>query len=109
MGYPNQKRIIIKKEPCDDKEHLYAKINIAALQKAMTELKTTGAIKLWLYLAKNQDNYTFDLSCADCCKYGIKTDAYHAAVKNLITTGYLKHYKGNIYVFNEIGTSMENP
>lgn len=109
MSYPNQKRVIINKEPCDNSGNYYAKINLAAINKAMTELKAAGEIKLWLYLAKNQNNHEFDLSCVDCGKHGIKPDAYHAAVDKLISKGYLQHNSGNVYRFNEMGVSMENP
>lgn len=101
MSYPNQKIVTIKKENCSDKD-LYAKINIKALQKAMLELKTS-AFKLWIYFAKNQPYHTFELSCADCAKWGLKPDAYHAAVKDLINKGYLKNVGGNDYLFEEIG------
>ena len=109
MSFPNQKRIIINKEPCDNRRNIYAQINLAAIQKAMSELTSAGEIKLWMYLAKNQNNHIFNLSLVDCKKYGIKTDAYHAAVKKLISKGYLQHKSGNTYYFKEIGTSTENP
>lgn len=109
MSFPNQKRIIINKEPCDNRQNLYAQINLAALRKAMSELKTMGEIKLWLYMAKNQNNHIFDLSCVDCGKYGIKTDAYHSAVEKLILKGYLQHKSGNTYYFKEKGVSTEKP
>lgn len=109
MSYPNQKRIIINKEPCDNGGNFYAKINLAAIKKAMSELKAAGEIKLWLYLAKNQNSHEFDLSCVDCGKYGIKPDAYHAAVERLISKGYLQHLQKNLYCFNEMGVSTEKP
>ena len=79
------------------------------MRKAMSELMSMGEIKLWLYFAKNQNNHTFDLSCVDCGKYGIKPDAYHAAVDKLIAKGYLQHKSGNAYIFNEMGISTEIP
>lgn len=109
MSFPNQKRIIIDKEPCDNRRNLYAQINLAAMQKAMSELPSSGEIKLWMYFAKNQNKHIFDLSLVDCKKYGIKSDAYHAAVKKLISKGYLQHKSGNTYYFKEIGLSTENP
>lgn len=102
MSFPNQKKIIVDKMPCD-KRNKYAVINQQALQKAMCELKTMGSIKLWLYLAKNQPDYKFDLSCAECGKWGLKPDAFHSAVKELINKGYLMHNKANEYTFIEIG------
>lgn len=101
MSFANQKSIIIKKEPCDLRNH-YAKINIGALQNAMKVLNKTGSMKLWLYLSKNQNGYKFDLSCADCQQWGLKPDSYHTAVKDLIEKGFLVKLSGNQYVFNEM-------
>ncbi len=111
MTYPNQKTVIINKEPCnsEDEENYYTRINLKALQKAMSELRTMGEIKLWLYLTQNKDGLTLGLSAATCEKYGIKIDAYHTAVKNLIKKGYLQHKSGNTYIFKEIGIPMEKP
>lgn len=107
MSYPNQKKIIIKKERCDNIGNSYAKINIKAMQKAMQELNSMGELKLWLYFAKNQNGYIFDLSCADCGEYGLTIDTYHTAVKKLISKGYLSLEKGNTYIFNEKGLPTE--
>lgn len=109
MTFPNQKTIIISKAPCDEYKNLYARINQKALQKAMLELNTMGEIKLWLYLSKNKPDYKLHLSCVECGKYGIKPDAYHAAVKRLIQKGYLQHISGNTYNFIELGTTTEKP
>lgn len=102
MSYPNQKKITIDKMPCNS-HNKYAVINQQAMQKAMCQLKTMGSIKLWLYLAKNQPDYKFDLSCAECGNWGIKPDAFHAAVNELINKGFLIHDKANEYTFIEIG------
>lgn len=97
----NQKRVIINKEKCDMLNH-YAVVNINALQQAMCNLKKAGTFKLWMYLAKNQNGYSFDLSCVDCGKWGIKPDTYHAAVKELIEKKYLIEIKNKNYDFYEI-------
>jgi hypothetical protein len=52
---PNQKVITVKKE-ITDKQHTFAAININALEIAARELKS-GAFKLWIYFAKNQNNF----------------------------------------------------
>ena len=57
---PNQKTITVKKEQCD-KQNYYAAINLKALESAATQLKS-GAFKLWIYFAKNQNNFSFALS-----------------------------------------------
>ncbi|WP_418841586.1 hypothetical protein [Ruminococcus sp.] len=106
MSYPNQKTISIDKMPCD-KNNKYAVINQYAMQKAMCQLKTMGSMKLWLYLAKNKPDYKFDLSCAECGKWGLKPDAFHTAVKELINKGYLLKNKANEYTFIEIGAYRE--
>ena len=98
---PNQKIITVEKEKCD-KQHLYTTINLLALETAGAELKA-GAFKLWVYIAKNQNNFTFGLSnkaVAEC--FGIKKDQYDNAVKELIEKGYLIEIKNNEYVFKEL-------
>lgn len=108
MSFPNQKIVTIKKEKCD-KENLYAKINLQAMQKAMCDLKNKGSIKLWFYFAKNQPYHTLELSWVECEKWGLKKDAYHDAVNDLIDKGYLQNIRGNEYFFAENGVSRENP
>lgn len=63
---------------------------------------------MWTYLSSNQNGYTFYLSKADCVKWGIKTDAYHSAVKDLIKQGYLieKQDKKNQYEFYEMPPAL---
>ena len=60
MAVPNQKTIVIKKAQAD-KNNLYSVINIEALSNAVKQLNGE-ALKLWLYFAKNQNNYIFELS-----------------------------------------------
>lgn len=105
MGYPNQKNITVIKCPCDT-ENKYAKINLSALHSAMQNLTKIGAIKLWLYFAKNQNGYTFDLSCVDCNDWGIKSDSYHSAVKELIEKRYLVNTATNHYTFHELPQNL---
>jgi len=100
MRYPNQKKITINKMETNS-NNPYTIINLNTLQNAMSTLKKAGTFKLWIYLAKNQHNYTFDLSCAECKKWGLKPDTYHSAVKELIELGYLKKTKENEYIFFE--------
>lgn len=67
MSVPNQ--IIITKFNYEEtnKDNLYAKINIDAMSKAISELTGAG-LSLWLYLSKNNaskiENY--ELSKAAC-------------------------------------------
>ena len=89
---PNQRTITTKKEPCN-KDNIYTSINLEALKKAMNILKPT-TFEMWLYLGKNQNNYTFALSKVDClswCNFSAST--YQSAFKELIETGYLVQSK----------------
>lgn len=98
---PNQKTIQVKKELCDSNNH-YTMINLNALECAARNLKS-GAFKLWVYFAKNQDNYTLALSNKAVAEYfGIKKDQYDNAVKELIEKGYLIETAKNIYQFKEL-------
>ena len=99
--YPNQKTIKVKKEKCDKQNH-YTMINLNALETAGIDLKA-GAFKLWIYLAKNQDNFTFGLSNkATEETFGIKKDQYDKAVKELIEKGYLIETSKNNFEFREL-------
>ena len=99
---PNQKVVKINKEECDQ-THLYAKINLAAMEAAAQNLDA-GAFKLWIYFSKNQDDYTFALSSKDVDNtFGMKKGQYDTAIKKLIEGGYLTvKDDSNQYIFNEI-------
>ena len=58
---------------------------------------------MWLYLNKNQENYKFGLSRADCESWGIRKDSYYDGLKDLKEHGYLRqlHPGGNLYFFYE--------
>jgi len=60
---PNQKKIKINKEKCNN-DNIYATINLKALQFAMHTL-SPKAFELWIYFSKNQDKHTFFLSKID--------------------------------------------
>lgn len=106
----NQKVIVVCKENAD-KDHPYSIINLSALDKALGTLKNSE-FKLWIYIAKNQNNYTFALSCADFCRTtGVSNKTYHSAVKSLIEKGYLvkkniDNDKDNTYTFHEAGFNV---
>ena len=98
---PNQKTIKVKKES-SDKVNLYAKYNINALQVAMGSLKGES-FKLWCYLNKNQNNYTFALSKVDAINWGIGSkSSYDRGIAELIEKGYLVKISGNTYYFYEL-------
>ena len=96
----NQKTITTKSAP-HDKNNIYACLNIEAMGAAM-ELLKPNAFKVWCYLAKNQNNYTFALSAVDCCKFcNISKPTYLSAINELIDNGYLVNTTGNHYDFYE--------
>ncbi len=98
---PNQKTVQVHKEICD-KQHLYSRINLDALQYAMIDL-AGETLKLWLYISKNQPEHTFALSKVDAIKWGIGSkSSYDRAVKALIEKGYLVETSKNHYDFYEI-------
>lgn len=61
---PNQRTIKVRKS-ATDKEHRYTTNNLEALAEASRNLETLGGFKLYIYLAKNQNNYEVALSSAD--------------------------------------------
>ena len=98
---PNQKVITVKKQPTD-KQNYYTMINLNALELAEIDLKA-GAFKLWIYFAKNQNNFTFALSSKEVQEnFGIKIKQYNSAIEELIEKGYLVKEKGFNYYFNEL-------
>lgn len=97
---PNQKTITINGAK-HDKQNKYAVINIDAMSKAMALLKP-NTYKVWCYMAKNQNNYTFALSCVDVCSFcKMSKPTYLACIQELIDTGYLVNTNGNNYIFYE--------
>lgn len=98
---PNQKVVKVNKEPCS-KSNLYAAINLKAMEQAAIELDA-GAFKLWVYFAKNQNNYNFALSSKDVEEtFGMKIKQYNNAVETLIEKKYLVNTSGNNYNFYEV-------
>ena len=62
-----------------------------------------NTFKVWCYMAKNQNNYTFALSCVDVCRFcKVGKTTYHTIIQELIDTGYLVSTGGNHYNFYEM-------
>lgn len=104
----NQDTIIIEKR-IRDKTHPYGMVSIDAVQVALQTINTIGGIKLWLYLNKNQDNYTFDLSKAECERnWGFTKNTYYTGKEELKALGYLTLAPGksNLYVFHEFPQNL---
>ena len=108
MSVANQKIIQLAPRTARDGMHLYATMNLDALQAAMQVLNGSG-LKLWLYLNKNQNNYKLELSRVACAGWGIKKDSYYSAVDELINKGFLvqDHYGSNVYWFHEKAVSVK--
>ena len=93
----NQRRVNIQKE----KNGKHTAIQLEALQKASQQLSGEG-FKMWLYFAKNQDNYTLALSKANALYWGIGSESsYYRAIKELINQGYLQK-SDNSFIFYEL-------
>lgn len=106
MAVPNQKVITVNKAPTD-RNHVYMCLNIDALQKAMCAL-TPAQLKVWMYFAKNQNNYKFELSSVAVCSFcGISDKTYRDAVKELVSQRYLVKGNNGIYDFYEIPKEEE--
>ena len=98
---PNQK-VVTTKGAKHDKQNKYGVINIAAMELAMATLKP-NTFKLWCYMAKNQNDYTFALSCADACRFcDMSKPTYLSSVQELIDNGYLVNTSSNNYDFYEM-------
>lgn len=100
---PNQKIISIHKQTCG-KGNVFAQINMNALELAAQKLPA-GPFKLWIYFAKNQDNYNFALSYTDAQeRFGLGRSQYDTAISTLIKEKYLVETKteSNIYDFYEV-------
>ena len=62
---------------------------------------TPAALKLFMYLAKNQDGYTFWFSSKDYCNtFDLADSTFRKAKKELLEKGYLKEKENNQVYFN---------
>ena len=98
---PHQREITVRKE-LTDKSHKYTANNLAALDEAANRLQSKGGFKLYMYLAKNQDKYNFNLSSNDFMLWsGLGYTAYTTAFAELEEEGYLilKDGTETIYTF----------
>lgn len=99
---PNQRIIKTNKAKCNS-DNLYSPINIDAMSLMLRTLSGAGAIKLWLYLGKNKDQYEFALSRSEAMAFtGMSINTYTAAFDQLVRAGYLvKGESENYYNFFE--------
>lgn len=98
--YPNQKEVTMQKA-FSDSNNYFSVVNIEAWRIASC-LLSESAFKLWCYINKNQNGYTFGLSVADAMTWGISKRSYYNAVKELEKDGYLVLQEQNKYVFYEL-------
>ena len=107
---PNQREITVSKAPTD-KKHLYTANNLAALDEAARRLQSKGGFKLYMYLAKNQDKYNFNLSSNDFMLWsGLGYTAYTTAFAELEEEGYLTLKEGTktTYIFFDKSQLQKN-
>lgn len=98
---PNQRIIKVNKAPTN-RENLYTTNNLSAIDEAARRLGSYGGFKLYIYLAKNQNNYTFALSSKDFMEWsGMGKQAYTTAFDELVNQGYLirSEEQKNLYSF----------
>lgn len=99
--YECQKIVTTSKTALNVKKRPFATIDIEAITTAMVLLKAS-TFKIWVYFAKNVNNYTFALSCVDVCRFcKISARNYYSAIQELTELGYLVHNEDNHYTFYE--------
>lgn len=103
---PNQRTIRVNKQPTD-KQNIYTANNLKAIDQAAKRLQSKGGFKLYMYLAKNQNNYYFALYSSDFCEWsGLGIKAYNSAFQELVEEGYLvlKENTKTNYTFYDLST-----
>ena len=102
---PNQKVVTIKKETCS-KTNPYAMVNLYAMKKAMNSL-TNAEFEIWMYFAKNQNNYEFALSPEDAESWHIARTTLKRTIHRFIELKYLTQDRpdSNRFTFHEIPIS----
>lgn len=92
-----------------DREEPFLQLNQVSQRAAMNDIKKYGTFKMFLYLTKNINEYTFALSKVACKSWGIKESEYRAGVKELEEKGYLiQRPNSNICDFYEY-PKIQNP
>lgn len=88
MSVPNQRAVKVGTRIARDKQHTYGVFNSEALRQAMKEL-TEAELKLWLYLNKNQEGYSWDFSPSACESWGISRASVYRAFNGLLEKGFI--------------------
>lgn len=101
--YANQNIFQINRDmPAKGTQKKYLAIYQDNIFDAMQELSGEAAIKVYIYLCSNQNNFNLDFSpkhCAMAC--GISENSARNATKQLIEKGYLVQDSKNHYQFSE--------
>ena len=98
---PNQRVITVNKAPCGGKNK-YTLNNLDSLNEAAGRLVQKASFKLYIYIAKNQDKHSFNLSSSHFMKWAnVGITAYNTAFNELVREGYLIQKEGTkvIYTF----------
>ena len=99
MAYANQRVINIRKQKID-KPFYYT--NMGNLKTAMQLIKTVSALKMFLYLSKNENGIVWDFSSKDFKDWtNLSKNTVDSAVEDLLEIGYLIQPKEKIkrYIF----------
>jgi len=84
-----EKKVIVHKAITDNK-HFYFTSNIEAFSEVIKNLHSIGAIKLFLYLSKNQNKYSLTLTEDEFCNWANEdNEAFNSGFDELIKNGYL--------------------
>lgn len=96
---PNQRSVEVKKMSVN-KQTKYIINALEAVDNAASYLQSKGGFKLYMYIAKNQNNYKFNLSSSNFCEWsGLSIKAYNTAFTELVEYGFLVEKEHNNYVF----------
>lgn len=98
ISYPNQKLYHIRKKI--EEGDIFIMLKWEDYTAAARDL-SPSALKLYMYLAKNQDNYELWFSSKDYCQtFGVVDKTYRNAREELFKKGYLKEGESNHVYFD---------
>ena len=97
--YPNQKFVTVFKEKCEED---FLQVNNISWQNACMKL-TYSAFKIYLYMVRNQDGYSFALSYEHLNSIiPMSRKTYDKAIKELKEQGYLYNMSGQAWRFSDV-------
>lgn len=105
ISYPNQKIYHIKKRIQEG--DIFLMVKWTDYTAAAREL-SPSALNLYMYLAKNQDNYELYFSSKDyCATFNVVDKTFRNARNELLSKGYLKEGENNHVYFDAQGGYKE--